>query len=172
VPEPLQIESPQPAGEARGHSWVAWMGLATMVIAVVIVIWPEGQRGPAAGKVHLPFGAAEQAYAAKLQVENLTLSAAENFLHQEVTTLAGRITNAGDQPLANVELTVEFSDQLGQVVLRETRTLFNPGSLPFSPGRQRDFEISFEHIPPSANVQQPAIRVTGILFAPRVSTRR
>lgn len=171
MPEPLQIETPEPGGEARGHSWVAWMGAATIVIAAVIVLWPGGHRGPAPGQVHLPFGAAEQTYAAKLQIENLTLSAAENFLHQEVTTLAGRITNAGDQPLANVELTVEFSDQLGQVVLRETRTLFNPASLPFSPGNQRDFEIPFEHIPPSANVQQPAIRVTGILFAPRASTR-
>lgn len=169
--EPLQIETPEPSGDTRGRSWVAWMGAATIVIAAVIVLWPGGRRGPGPGPVHLPFGAAEQAYAAKLQIENLTLSAAENFLHQEITTLAGRITNVGNQPLSNVELTVEFSDQLGQVVLRETRTLFSPGALPFSPGNQRDFEISFEHIPPSANVQQPDIRVTGILFATRASTR-
>ena len=172
MPESLQFDTPEPAGEARGHSWVVWMGLATIVIAVVILVWPGGQRGPGPSEAHLPFGAAEQAYATKLQIENLTLSAAENFLHQEITTLAGHITNAGDQPLANIELTVEFSDQLGQVVLRETRTLFRPGSLPFSPGNQRDFEISFEHIPPSANVQQPAIRVTGLLFARRAGTQR
>lgn len=160
----LPIESPGSPERARGHSWVAWMGVATIGIAVAILMWPAGQR-TTPREIHLPFGGAEQAYAPKLQIENLTLSAAENFLHQEITTLAGQMINTGDQPLANVELTVEFSDQLGQIVLRETRAIFNPQSPIFVPGGRRDFEISFEHIPPSANVQQPSIRVTGILFA-------
>ena len=166
VPDTLQIESPDPQPRSSGHSWVAWMGVATIVIALIILMWPGSQRrssGP--HEIRLPFGAAEQAYAPKLQIENLTLSAAENFLHQEITTLAGRVTNTGDQPLADVELTVEFSDQLGQIVLRETRALFASQSSPFSPGERRDFEISFEHIPPSANVQQPAIRISGLQFA-------
>lgn len=168
----LQIESPDQPPHSRGRSWVAWMGAATIAIALVILMWPGGQRRTAPRQVHLPFGPPEQAYAPKLQIENLTLSAAENFLHQEVTTLAGSITNPGDQPLDNVEVTIEFSDQLGQVVLRETRELFTSPSPPFGPGERRDFEISFEHIPPSANVQQPAIRVSGILFAPKATPKR
>ena len=156
-----------------GRSWVAWMGAGTIVIALMILMWPGGQRRSSAPRqVHLPFGAAEQAYVAKLQIDNLTLSAAENFLHQEVTTLAGRITNAGDQPLSNVELTIEFSDQLGQVVLRETRALFVSPTPAFAPGDRRDFEVSFEHIPPSANVRQPAVRVSGLLFAAKTSAQR
>ncbi|HYL61191.1 MAG TPA: FxLYD domain-containing protein [Candidatus Methylomirabilis sp.] len=166
VSDSFQIESPDAPKSGRGQSWVAWMGAATIVIAAVILMWPGGQR-TTPREVHLPFGTTERAYARKLQIEHLTLSAAENFLHQEITTLAGHITNSGDRPLANVELTIEFSDQLGQIVLRETRALFNSQSPPFAPGARRDFEISFEHIPPSANVQQPAIRVTGILFAPQ-----
>lgn len=173
MPDTLQIESPEQEPQSRGHSWVAWMGVATIVIAVVILVWPGGQRRASISpEAHLPFGVAEQAYAAKLQIENLTLSAAENFLHQEITTLAGRITNGGDQPLVNVELTIEFSDQLGQIVLRETRGLFATSSPNFMPGEHRDFEISFEHIPPSANVQQPAIRVSGIVFAPTAAPQR
>ena len=172
MPDTLQIESPDGPAQSSGRSWVAWMGAVTIIIALIILLWPGGQRRSAAPPVHLPFGSAEQAYAPKLQIENLTLSAAENFLHQEITTLAGHIINAGDQPLSNVELTVEFSDQLGQVVLRETRGLFGSTSPAFAPGERRDFEISFEHIPPSANVQQPAIRVSGLLFAGKTSAQR
>lgn len=166
MPDTLQIESPEGPPQSRGRSWVAWMGAGTILIALIILMWPAGEnRSSARREVHLPFDSAEQAYAPKLQIEDLTLSAAENFLHQEITTLAGRITNSGDQALGNVELTIEFSDQLGQVVLRETRGLFASSAPPLAPGERRDFEISFEHIPPSANVTQPAIRVSGILFA-------
>jgi hypothetical protein len=132
---------------------------------------PDHSHGPArsAGPLlsresHLPFGA-EQTYAPKIQIEDLTLSRAENFLHQEVTMLAGRLTNGGNLTLSNVELTVEFSDELGQVVLRESRAVFSSQPAPFAPGERRDFEVSFEHIPSSWNIQKPVVRVSGILFA-------
>ena len=142
------------------------MGVATVATALVIVMWPGGERlsGPRGRESHLPFGPVEQAYAPKLQVDNLALSRAENFLNQEVTTLGGRLTNEGNLPLSNVELTVEFSDELGQVVLRESRAAFTLQAPQFAPGERRDFEVSFEHIPPSWNIQQPTVHVTGILF--------
>lgn len=145
------------------------MGAATIAIALIVVMWPGGsQRAPAhLGELHLPFGAAERTYAPNLQIENLTMKQAENFLNQQVTTLAGQITNAGNVSLADVEVTVEFSDELGQVILRESRALFTPQAAPLKAGERRDFEVSFEHIPPSWNIQKPAVRVTGILFAAR-----
>jgi hypothetical protein len=164
--ETLQIETPDRGQPKAGRSWIAWMGAATIAIALAVLMWPGAERRPASStrESHLPFGAAEQAYAPKLQIENLALSRAENFLNQEVTTLAGSLTNAGDLPLANVELTVEFSDQLGQVVLRESRAVFASSTPPFVPGEHRDFEVSFEHIPSSWNIQQPLVRVSGLLF--------
>lgn len=162
-----QIGTPEPAQRERGRSWVPWMGAAAVVIALVIYVWPGVEEHPPsrAKEIHLPFGAAEQAYASKLQIENLALSRAENFLHQEVTTLSGQLTNAGDRRLQNVELTVEFSDALPQIVLRESRLVLVAAGPPLAPGEHRDFEISFEHIPTSWNRQQPAVRATGILFA-------
>src|SRR4029077_7656140 len=149
----LQIESPDQPTSKTGRSWIAWMGAATIAIALAIVMWPgTGRRSASRMRApHLPFGSAEQAYAANLQIENLALSRAENFLNQEVTTLAGGITNAGNLPIANVELTVDFSDQLGQVARRETRAVFAAPTAPVAPGERRDFEISFEHIPSSWN---------------------
>ena len=166
MPDTLPIESPGQPQPNRGRSRIAWMGVATIAIALVIVMWPGSERLPSsrARESHLPFGSAEQAYAPKLQIDGLALSRAENFLNQEVTTLAGRLINAGNLPLSNVELTVEFSDELGQVVLRESRAVFAFQAPPLAPGDRRDFEVSFEHIPSSWNIQQPTIRVSGILF--------
>lgn len=168
MPDSLQIDVPDKPKAAAGRSWVAWMGAATIALALVIVMWPGGERQRAALSLesHLPFGPAEQAYAPELKIENLALSRAENFLNQEVTTLAGQITNGGVAPIANVELTVEFSDELGQVVLRESRAVIPSQAAPFRPGERRAFEVSFEHIPSSWNIQQPAVRVSGIAFTP------
>ncbi len=142
------------------------MGAATIAIALAVLMWPGTERHSASStrESHLPFGPPEQAYAPQLQIENITLSRAENFLNQQVTTLAGSLTNAGNLSLSNVELTVEFSDQLGQIVLRETRAVFAPQTPAFAPGEHRDFEVSFEHIPSSWNIQQPLVRVSGIVF--------
>jgi hypothetical protein len=169
MPDTLQIETAdQPQPKTR-RSWIVWMGAATVAIALAIVMWPGAERRPISRmrESRLPFGAAEQAYAPNLQIEKLALSRAENFLNQEVTTLAGSLTNAGNLPLSDVELTVEFSDQLGQIVLRESRAVFAPQTSPFAPKERRDFEVSFEHIPSSWNIQQPLVRVSGILFASR-----
>ena len=166
MPDNLPIESPGQSQQNRARYRIAWMGAATIVIALVIVMWPGAERpsGSLAREPHLPFGIPEQAYAPNIQIDGLALSRAENFLNQEVTTLAGRLTNAGNLPLSNVELTVEFSDELGQVVLRESRAAFTPQAPQLAPGERRDFEVSFEHLPSSWNIQQPAVRVSGILF--------
>ena len=164
--ETLHIKTPEESQPPGGRSWVAWMGVATIVIALSVVMWPNPQRrsSPKLREVHLPFGAPEQTYAANLQIGNLALSRAENFLNQEVTTLSGQIANSGDRPVANVEITVEFADELGQIVLRESRTLFPSQAHALAAGERRDFDVSFEHIPTSWNIQKPAVRVSGILF--------
>jgi len=166
MPDTLQIDAPDQPQPESGRSWIALMGAATIAVALAILMWPGTERRPASRtrESHLPFGPAEQTLRSNLQIENLALSRAENFLNQEVTTLAGSLTNTGNLPLANVELTVEFSDQLGQIVLRESRAVFTPQTPSFAPGERRDFEISFEHIPSTWNIQQPLVRVSGILF--------
>ena len=117
---------------------------------------------------HLPFGVAEQAYAPKIQIENVALSRAENFAHQEITSLAAEMVNLGDRSINAVEITVEFSDELPQVVLRESRVLFGGAAAPLPPGGRREFEVSFEHVPSSWNMQQPIVRVSGIRLIPEI----
>lgn len=163
------LEDPGKPQPSRGRPRIIWMGAATVAIALVVAMWPGGQRPTTSStrEAHLPFGSPEQHYAPKIQIDDLALSRADNFLNQEVTMLGGRVTNGGDLPLANVELTVEFSDELGQVVLRESRAVLTAPSNQLSPGERRKFEVSFEHIPSSWNIQLPSVRVSGILFTSR-----
>jgi hypothetical protein len=152
-------------------------GAALVFILVAVLLLPSGillnpwfhgdqatgakRRVNSAG-AQLLFGPAEQAYAARLQIENVAMSRAENFLNQEVTTLAGQVVNSGDRSLQGLELSVEFSDSLRQVVLRESRSVLDPP--PLTPGARRDFEISFEHVPSAWNREQPSIAVTALRF--------
>jgi hypothetical protein len=111
-------------------------------------------------------GPEERAYTATVGVDHLAVSRAENFLHQEVTTVSGDIINGGNRSLASVELTIEFSDDLNQIAQRETRALFGPPGPPISPGDHREFEISFDHISSSWNMRQPVVKVSALQFEP------
>ncbi len=167
--EQPQIEvrdEPQPG---RGPFSFALLVAAAAVIIVLagFYLWP-GRQSPSRGaqEVHPPFGSEERAYASKIMIENLALSRAENFLHQEVTILAGELVNSGERTLREIEVTVEFYDEMNQIALRESRLAINSFSPPLGPAERRSFDISFEHIPRSWNMRQPAVRVTGLLFAP------
>jgi hypothetical protein len=115
---------------------------------------------------HLPFGSVERAYAPNIQIENVTLSRAENFIHQEVTTLSAETINAGGCSLAGLEVTIEFFDGADQIALRETHSVIEVGAPALTLGERRTLEVSFEHIPASWNRQQPTVRVTGMRLIP------
>jgi len=155
-----------PPEQPRRFSLLSLIVMFVLAGAFVFYFW-SGQHKPqtaSKNQIHLPFGPAEQSYAGKIQFDHLGLNRAENFLHQEITSLAGEVVNAGDRPIRNVEVTVTYSDELHQVVLREGRVLFGSGALPVPPGGRRDFEISYEHIPSSWNRELPAVAVTGLQF--------
>jgi hypothetical protein len=166
--EQPQIEIPGDQPAERGPSRFALM-VAAAAVGIVLAgfyLWP-GRQSPSRGgaqEVHPPFGAAERMYAPKIKIENVALSRAENFINQEVTILAGELVNTGERTLREVELTVEFYDDMNQVALRESRLALHSGNPPLGPGERRGFEVSFEHIPSQWNRQLPAVRVTGLLF--------
>lgn len=165
--EQPQIEIPKTPPERGQFTFALLVAAAAAVIVVAALYFWPGRQSPSRGTAvvaHLPFGPAERAYASKVRIENMALSRAENFLHQEVTTLSADVVNAGDRSLRAVEVTIEFSDELNQVILRETSFPLTPAAAPCAPGVRRAFEVSFEHIPPSWNMQAPTTRVTGLQF--------
>jgi hypothetical protein len=161
-----QIEIPDRSQPGRFNFALILAAVGVLVTIGALYFLPGRQSPPGAAPpgTHFAFGAAEQAYAARMRIENIALSRAENFLHQEITTLTGELVNGGDRALRGVEVTIEFSDDLNQIALREARPVLTPDAAALVAGERRGFEVSFEHIPSSWNMQQPAVRISGLQF--------
>ncbi len=143
-----------------------------MVLAIGASLWfllkspPAPNPGTVQVSGHAQNGRLRTAvYVRNLRVENIALSRAENFLHQEVTILNADMVNGGAQAIVALELTVEFSDEMNQVVLREARGVLGVPPVALAPGERRSFEISFDHVPASWNMQQPSVRVANLQLA-------
>ncbi len=144
---------------------------ALVIVAIALSFWfafksPQGNSSRTApSNVSVPMSPAEQAYAKSIQIENIALSRAENFLHQEVTILNADAVNAGQHSVVGLTVTVEFFDDMHQVVLRETRSVLGTPPAALGPGQKRGFSISFDRVPTSWNLQQPSVRVTYLQLA-------
>lgn len=163
-----ESSSPTPAPAGGGflpRPIALLLGAVLLAIAVYFVFFHSPAPAPVSPVSRLPYGPEEQAYAAKLQFGDFAMSRAENFLHQEVTMLSGEVLNSGERSLRGIEVTIAFQDDMQQVVLREVRPLFPSNAAPLEAGKSAKFEISFDHIPASWNMQLPAVRVSGLEFA-------
>jgi hypothetical protein len=163
----IQLPSPGTEDSGRFNFALIIAGAAVVIVLAGLYFWP-GRQSPERGAAREHgafFGPSERAYAPMIHLEGVGLSRAENFLHQEITTLSGDAINTGDRTLRDLEMTVEFSDDLQQVVLRETRPILSPSAADMAPGERRSFEISFEHVPSSWNLELPMVRVSGLAFA-------
>jgi hypothetical protein len=112
----------------------------------------------------LPFGRAEQSYAANVRFQDLKMSRFENMLHQQVTYLVGNIENTGNRTIGDLEITVEFRNVQNQVVLRQSVRPLESRPVPIQAGQQRAFQVGFDGVPADWNEQYPAIRVSGLVL--------
>ena len=135
------FENPETPGSKPKASPVTIAMGVVVAIAILLSLWflfaPLQNRKAATVQetVILKMSPAEQEYVNKIEIGNIVMSRAENFLHQEVTTLAGELYNGGNQPILGLTLTTEFSDDMNQIVLRETRRVL--GSSGIGPGSGR-----------------------------------
>ncbi|MDQ1405047.1 MAG: hypothetical protein QOG55_676 [Acidobacteriaceae bacterium] len=162
------IPPPQDEQGAAKTRRLVVLAVTIVVLLLVFFLWHASSKRvpPAATGSQDAVGPDERAYTSNVGVDHVEMSRAENFLHQEVTTIAGEISNGGNRSLASVELTIEFYDDLNQIAQRETRSLFGPPGPPIPPGDHREFEVSFEHISSAWNMRQPVIKVATVQFAP------
>lgn len=137
--------------------------VAALLSGAYFLTQQSSSQGPAAPPP-LPMGPAEEAYASKIHFLDLKMSRAANLLNQEVTYVTAVLSNDGDRPIRDLEVTVEFRDVLNQVVLRDKRRPLGPRAPAVEPLRRREIELTFEHIPEEWNRQYPAIRVTGLVL--------
>jgi hypothetical protein len=145
---------------------------AVVALAIGLTFWflfhvPWGGPATYQATVNLKMTSAEQAYLKNIRIEKIALSRAENFIHQEVTILSGEVVNEGPEKIFSLAFTVEFADSMDQIALRETRGVLGAASASLAPGERRSFEISFDHVPSSWNMQQPYVRATYLQISHR-----
>jgi hypothetical protein len=87
------------------------------------------------------------------------------MIKQEFTYVNGTMSNDGDQTIRAMEVTVEFRDDLKQVILRDSQFVIAPhGDPPLNAGLSREFQLTLEHVPAEWNQEYPSLRVTGLLL--------
>jgi hypothetical protein len=160
-----ELQIPEKPGKEEASGWVTVIIGIVVALAIGLSLWflfhvPAGAPGLYQGTVGVKMTPAEQAYLKNIKVEKIALSRAENFLHQEVTTLSGEVVNDGPEKILMLSLTVEFADSMDQIALRETRSVLGAPAAFLAPGERRPIEISFEHVPATWNMQQPFVRAS------------
>jgi hypothetical protein len=166
------FENPEsPENKPESSHLTIWMGVL-VAAAILLSLWflfepLQMRKASVPETMVVKMNPAEQDYARKIELGNIAMSRAENFLHQEVTTLTGELYNSGTERVLGLTLTAEFSDDMNQIVLRETRNVLGSPQPALAPGERRLFEISFEHMPNSWNMQSPIVRVTHLQLTPQ-----
>ena len=156
-----------------------WLGLGIGAVLIVLIIgfliyssrtgstrYPKQTQVMQAGVV--------DPYAARLQIENIRMAQAENFVGGRSIYIEGDITNTGDKTVTGATIEVTFKNDLNQVVQREARPLMvviarepaiDVGALnlsPLAPRAKKEFQVPFEHISQDWNGQYPEVRVTTV----------
>jgi hypothetical protein len=156
-----------PTGEQRDSPWLAILlgvGLVVVLVAGIALLLrtsPKAQTGP-------------PPYAANIQLSDLKMATAQNFVGATVTYIEGTVTNKGDKTVTHVATHVTFKDSMGQVAQSETVSLYvvdssgpypNPVDLsasPLAPGRAKPFRLTFEHVSADWDQAYPQLQISDV----------
>jgi hypothetical protein len=158
------FENPEsPENKPRSSHITLWIG-AILGAAILLSLWflfepLQNRKSVVEEPATVKMNPAEQDYAKKIEIGNIAVNRAENFLHQEVTVLSGELYNGGTERVLGLSLNTEFFDGTNQLVLSQTRNVLASPQSALAPGEHRSFEISFEQVPNSWNMQSPVVRI-------------
>jgi hypothetical protein len=157
--EPLQQNE---GGRQFGMALLAGL-LVVIMLAGAAYLWMRSSNAQGPNRpVPLPMGTSEVAYVPQITFSGIEMNRAANFLNQEVTNIAGIISNNGSHTIQEIEVTLEFRDISQKVVLREIRRMYGPREAALAAGGKRLFQFSMENIPSEWDRRPPAMLVTGL----------
>ena len=104
------------------------------------------------------------AYLPHLQLSDVDMKAAENYLGHTSTSITGKVTNTGPRTLQLVEIRCVFKDYAGQVVARERVAVVGRKTGLVPTGQTRLFELAFDNIPSTWNQALPDLVISQIIF--------
>lgn len=162
------IQRPEPESSGEWIPLAIGAGVILVIVAGIFLLSRNRstQTGPAP----------EAPYASNLQITDLKLSQAQNFVGAQVTYLEGKIANTGSRTVNGISIEAVFRNSLGEVVGRETQPVMilevRPGyydavSLKqhsLQPNENQPFRLTFEHISADWNQGLPELRVMRVDF--------
>ncbi len=155
--------------ETRERNWMPFaVGLVAVLVVIGVIALMSRSKAPTTTQVN--------PYAAKLQLSNPKLSAAENYVGGTVTYLDLSITNTGDQALVGADLYMVFKNTLNEVVQKETLPLHvlvdnqmggypdlvDLSRSPIGPGQTKTVRVTLEHISADWNQSFPEVQLTNL----------
>jgi hypothetical protein len=155
--------------ESRARNWTPFVvGLVAVIVVVGIIIGLTRNTGKKAQQVN--------PYAAKLQISNAKVSAAENYVGGTVTYLDATITNTGDQTLVGADMNLVFKNTMDQIVQKETLPLHvlvenqmggypdlvDMSRSPITPGHSKNVRMTLEHISADWNQAPPEMQLVNL----------
>jgi hypothetical protein len=164
------LTEPSPLAERQRDSNLLpiLLGVA-FVLAVVGVVALLSRSSPKKATPPNP-------YAAKLNLSDLKMSAAENFVGARITYIDGTVSNPGDKTVTHAAIHVAFRNSLGEVAQAEDVALYilktggpYPDAVdlnlsPLAPGQSEPFRLTFDHISNDWNRAYPDLQVTDVLL--------
>jgi hypothetical protein len=103
-------------------------------------------------------------YVSHLKLSDVDMSAHEDYFHQRVVEITGKIGNTGERTLGVVEINCVFYDPYGQVVLRARTPIVDRKGGGLRPGDTKPFRLPFDTVPESWNNVMPQMVIARIDF--------
>jgi hypothetical protein len=158
--------APQESASERNRPLIV---AGAVILAVLIVVFFLVRSAP-----KQPQELQIDKYAEYLQMTDLHLSQAQNFVGGQVTYLEGKISNVGAKTVSAVDVQCVFRNSLGEVVDKPVESvrvqqaqLGNPDFVnmavaPLTPNASREFRIAFEHVSADWNQGLPELRIVHV----------
>lgn len=143
------------------------MGSRTAIYTLAVLLFAGGvmawlaMRTPPANSSRAALTPEAKSYVKNLKLSEVSMKATESYVKQMVTEIEGKITNAGDRPVKQVDVYCIFYNSYGEVVLRERVPIVKAA---LQPGEMRPFRMPFDTIPGSWNNQMPQLVIALIDF--------
>ena len=163
----LDLIQPSPGTQEPDHSR-RFIIVAIAVVVGLVVLAALLLREPVKTAPKIP------PYSAKLQISDIKMSQAQNFVGASVTYIDGNIANVGDKTVTRALVRVTFKDSYGQVAQIEDMPIkllqtsgpypdtVDLAAAPLAAGQTKPFRLIFEHVSEQWNQASPELKITDL----------
>jgi hypothetical protein len=153
-----------PTSEKHKASYIpVIIGAVTLLLLIAGYLYLNSERS--SSRTEEQASAEAKAYLSNLQLSDVRLQAAENFMQQRVIEVVGKITNNGPRTLKTIEVYCLFYSVDGHMIHRERVPVVRATEKPLDPKETRSFRLPFDTVPSNWNQAMPHLVVAQITFA-------